>query len=62
MCILLAMRRVLDVKTVKQCKVLQDLGLFLVLADKVLKFCCAWVWGVTQQADECVIVTACLSP
>ena len=50
MCILSAMRRVLDVKMVKQCKVLQDLGVFLVLADKVRKFCCAWVWGVRKQA------------
>ena len=47
MCILSAMRRVLDVKTVKQCKVLHDLGVFLVLADKVRKFYCAWVWSVT---------------
>ena len=53
MCILSAMHRVLDVKTVKQCKVLHDLGVFLVLADKVRKFCCAWVWGVRQQADGC---------
>ena len=47
MCIRSAMRRVLDVKTDKQCRVLQDSGVFLVLADKVRKFCCAWVWSVT---------------
>ena len=40
------MRRVLHVKMVKQCKVLHDLGVFLVLADKVRKFCCGWVWSV----------------
>ncbi|EDR06179.1 uncharacterized protein LACBIDRAFT_300387 [Laccaria bicolor S238N-H82] len=33
---LFPMRRVLDVTTVKQCQVLQDLGVFLVLADKSL--------------------------
>lgn len=37
---LFPMRRVLDVTTVKQCQVLQDLGVFLVLADKSLLAYC----------------------
>ena len=31
----LAMRRVLDLRMVSQCAMLEDLGIFLVLADKV---------------------------
>src|SRR5437588_808640 len=34
----LAMRRVLNVKMVTQCAMLEDFGMFLVLADKVLFF------------------------
>ena len=52
MYVLSAMHRMLDVKMVKQCKVLHDLGVFLVLADKVRKFVVLGS-GVLQRADKC---------